>query len=289
VSREEVAATRPRTVFAGTPDEVWFWLNTEGRRLCPALAVLLPSVPDEGLQSAFVGLSGDAALQHGFDIYRLFKSLYETHSGPLDGSTRVLDFGCGWGRVIRFFLREVDPENLWGIDVSDDAIAACQQTNRWATFATSPRFAPSLLPDRTFDLVYAYSVFSHLSERCHETWIADFERILKPNGLLLVTTRPREFIERCAELRRADPAARPTWHAAAAMFQDVDAALKAYDAGQYCYDTNFRNPDFGHACIPEQYVREKWATHLDIVDFITDRGLDEQNIVVARSRAVPSD
>ena len=28
----------------------------------------------------------------------------------------LLDFGCGWGRVIRYFLKDVDPGHLMGTD-----------------------------------------------------------------------------------------------------------------------------------------------------------------------------
>jgi SAM-dependent methyltransferase len=273
----------PRAVFADVPDDVWLWLNTEGRRLCPALADYLPGLPDEDFQASFVGLSGDDALRHAFGVYQFFKRLYETYAGPLDASTRVLDFGCGWGRFARFFLREIDPAHLWGIDVSERAIAVCQQTTRWGTFQTTERFAPSSFGNESLDLIYAYSVFSHLSEPCHESWIADFARILKPGGLLIVSTRPREFIERCAAMRSAPDLRSEAHRRASQAFSDTDAALAAYDAGRYCFDAT-QSPHFGLACIPERYVRERWS--LEILEFIADQEVDEQNMVVARRRRV---
>lgn len=39
-----------------------------------------------------------------------------------------------------------------------------------------------------FDCVYALSVFTHLSKNMHFAWIKELRRILKPNGILIITT-----------------------------------------------------------------------------------------------------
>lgn len=64
----------------------------------------------------YTGGSGDSTLPARFDTYRRFKKYYETHVGPIQSCCAVLDFGCGWGRTIRFFLRDVEPEKLLGVD-----------------------------------------------------------------------------------------------------------------------------------------------------------------------------
>ena len=52
--------------------------------------------------------------------------------------SRVLDFGCGWGRVIRFFLKDVAPWNLVGVDIDPNApSSAARATNRWCRFELS--------------------------------------------------------------------------------------------------------------------------------------------------------
>jgi SAM-dependent methyltransferase len=274
--------TPPRTVFSGVPDDVWLWLNTEGQRLCPALDDYLPSLPDEALQTRFVGMSGDTALGHAFTVYRIFKGLYETHVGPIEASTTVLDFGCGWGRVLRFFLREVDPARLLGIDPDREIIQAGQATSRWGTFQETERFAPSPFAEEQFDLIYSYSVFSHLSEECHAGWIPEFAQILKPGGMLVVTTWPRSFIEDCARLR-AEPGANT--YADPNAFQDLEGALAAYDDGRYCFDPVYGLPFFGQTCISERYASERWEAHLDVLGFTSDRGGDRQEFIVARKRA----
>ena len=120
---------------------------------------------------------------------------------PIDPERVVLDFGCGWGRMTRFFLKDVRPENLHGADVSPSLVALCRESIPSCPFWLIDPMPPSTFDRDTFDVIYAYSVFSHLSERAHLRWIGEFARILKPGGVLLVTTRGRDFIALCHSLR----------------------------------------------------------------------------------------
>ena len=156
----------PLALFGGLDDDAWLWLHTEGREHCRFLLRYLPSLPNQAMQESFVGFSGTAALNDGFEIYRLVRDLHAEHARDLLPSHRVLDFGCGWGRVIRFFLRDVEPANLIGIDVNDKAVDVCRTTNRWCRFERCDVFPPAALEAESFDLVYAYSVFSTSLKTC---------------------------------------------------------------------------------------------------------------------------
>ena len=134
ITRSEKPDTNPKDWFSGIDDETWFWMNTTGRRRRKAIARLVPKMPEVSTQETYTGWSGDSTLREGFDAYRVFKKCYETHIGPIGFCPAVLDFGCGWGRIIRFFLKDVEPQKLSGVDHSEEAIRACQETNKWCKF-----------------------------------------------------------------------------------------------------------------------------------------------------------
>src|SRR6516165_2716790 len=115
-ARSKKPGTSPKGWFSGLDDETWFWMNTFGRRRRKAIARLVAKMPEVSMQETFTGSSGDSTLREGFNAYRLFKKCYETHVGPIGSCRAVLDFGCGWGRIIRFFLKDVEPESLFGVD-----------------------------------------------------------------------------------------------------------------------------------------------------------------------------
>ena len=100
---------------------------------------------------------------------------------------RVLDFGCGVGRVLRYFSEEAKSAEVWGCDIDGPSI-------RWDVENMAPPFRffqlseiPTIpLEDSSFDLVYAISVFAHIHVDWHH-WMAEVRRILKPGGYFFVT------------------------------------------------------------------------------------------------------
>ena len=93
---------------------------------------------------------------------------------------RILDFGCGAGRTLRHFLDEARAAEFYGCDIDSPSIA-------WLSEHLSPPFhvfesgeLPSLpQPDGFFDLVYAFSVFTHLGDEW-AGWLLELHRVLKP-------------------------------------------------------------------------------------------------------------
>ncbi|HUR87035.1 MAG TPA: class I SAM-dependent methyltransferase [Solirubrobacteraceae bacterium] len=100
---------------------------------------------------------------------------------------RVLDFGCGSGKVMRHFLPEAAGCELWGCDIDERSIA-------WINRALSPPLhafangeAPPLdVPGARFDLVWSVSVFTHLTDHW-AGWLAELHRVLAPGGLAIIS------------------------------------------------------------------------------------------------------
>jgi len=63
------------------------------------------------------------------------------------------------------------------------------------------RDASSALPSAQFDLAFAYSVFSHLSPKSHLAWRTELARVMKPNGILFITTQAPWFLDHCRHFR----------------------------------------------------------------------------------------
>jgi SAM-dependent methyltransferase len=280
--RERSRDAAPNVLFDGVSDDFWLWLQTEGYRRSEPVREILPSLPDEQVQLTANGISGDTALVDGFLVYRLVREVFQGLGGDLRRAS-VLDFGVGWGRVLRFFLKDVDPERLWGIDHYDRMIEVCRETNRWAGFRHTDPFPPSPFADETFDLVFAYSVFSHLSEEAQLKWVEEFARILRRGGVAVLTTWDRELIVRCGELA-AQPDLPFFQTHLPTMFQPTDEWLARYDAGEFCFDSSQESYGdiswyLGEACIPEAYVRARWRG-VNVVDYVNDRDVSPQNVIV---------
>ena len=147
----------------------------------------------------FVGNSDFQAT--GEEFLEHFRALAD-----LKPTDRVLDVGCGIGRMARVLSRELRaPGSYDGFDISANAIAWCRRhyermpvpfTFRHADLRNtlynpggrgSPADYRFPYLDRSFDLVIATSVFTHLLEDGAENYLAQAARVLAPGGRLFTT------------------------------------------------------------------------------------------------------
>lgn len=88
----------------------------------------VPTFPPEKIQKQFVGASYEHALYEAYLFYSHIKTYAQNLGVPLNKESKVLDFGCGWGRIIRFLFKDVSDQNLLGIDVDLAMITLCNET-----------------------------------------------------------------------------------------------------------------------------------------------------------------
>src|SRR3954471_22838053 len=116
----------PRVLFGGTTELDWLWLNTAAARRFDAVRRALPDLPQDDVQERFTGNIGDHTLKEGWQFSTFVRDIAARHLGRPMSDLDVLDFGCGWGRISRFFIKDVAPDRLWGIDPLEPAIDICQ-------------------------------------------------------------------------------------------------------------------------------------------------------------------
>jgi SAM-dependent methyltransferase len=112
----------------------------------------------------------------------------------LEDLAAILDFGCGCGRVTRRLAGL--PGEVRGSDFDGVAVAWCREKLRFATFTQNGLEPPLPFPDGDVDLVYAFSVLTHLPVPVQHAWVEELTRILRPGGLLLVSTHGERYLER---------------------------------------------------------------------------------------------
>ncbi|MDH4264428.1 MAG: class I SAM-dependent methyltransferase [Deltaproteobacteria bacterium] len=250
--------------------------------------IKLPGFPPEQLQHRINGSSGEDALKAAFNIYSWIKLYTKSLGINLGRNSCVLDFGCGWGRIIRFFLKDVLADNLYGVDVNPEMITICQERVRHGNYSVVSPLPPIDFSADSIDIIYAYSVFSHLAEPVHIKWIEEFSRVLKPKGIFFATTWSRDFIEFCRSLRGKTHES-PWYNSLANSFLESEAALKDYDSGKFVYSPTGGGPAlpssfYGEAVIPRKYIELEWTKYLAFVNFVDNRNIDPQVIVIMQKK-----
>jgi SAM-dependent methyltransferase len=145
-----------------------------------------PPMPSEEFQRAWTGDVGVDTFREAMAFGRLFKSTLAAAGYRLSPNSRLLEIGVGWGRVYRVLLRETP--HIIGIDPVPDCIDLCQSAFPGGRFEISPLAPPYWFSDDEFDVVYLYSVFSHLNEPLFLAILREAARVVRKGGFVVFTT-----------------------------------------------------------------------------------------------------
>lgn len=201
--REDLQEAFDLTTFHGC-SEFWYWLVWHGLRDemnidAAILRPLHPELPPSFLTGRVFGeeTSSTQFLQSGLVDWKRFLATFEEHLG-IDSlvDKKILDFGGGCARIARNFLPFSGTAQLSLCDIDADAIQWIKQTMPWIRPQVSQPAPPLPYPDDAFDLVYSFSVFSHMPAPTAVSWLKELKRVVRPGGGIVLTTQGQHIFDR---------------------------------------------------------------------------------------------
>lgn len=110
---------------------------------------------------------------------------------------KILDWGCGPGRIIRHIPDLLDEKSeVFGTDYNAKSIDWCKNHLTNIHFNHNSLEAKLPYEDGFFDALYGISIFTHLSEKMHFEWLFELYRVLKPNGLMYLTFQGDNYLSK---------------------------------------------------------------------------------------------
>ncbi|MEX2500207.1 MAG: class I SAM-dependent methyltransferase [Wenzhouxiangellaceae bacterium] len=164
-------------------------VGTELHPACQMLAHSLRAHQDAALAvSQYFGI----ALQHYHTaadvIARLKKSYGKSQPDP-----KILDFACGYGRLLNLLIHNVPAERIWASEIQPDAVSFV--TDRFGVHGLQSTERPEDFdPGERFDLIWVASLFSHLPPGLFERWLKRLTGLLTPQGIMLFTTHDQALL-----------------------------------------------------------------------------------------------
>ena len=244
--------------------EVFKRERDERRARLHRLECQLP-VPPEPLRSRVHGMSDEVTfLSYGYEIASSIKQLLGAEGLQFDSFARILDFGCGCGRVLRFFEQRPPTCKLFATDIDEEAISWCRHhLATLATFTANGDRPPLNYEANTFDFIYAISVFTHLPEALEILWLEELQRTVKPGGILFLTVHGERLFQNVPKGSQDELSHRGFCHTNCG----ITSGLPEY------YQTSFHR---------EEYIRRRWS---DFFQIRTIAALGDQDLVVCEKRA----
>jgi SAM-dependent methyltransferase len=227
--------------------EFLFSLPSPGR--FPSLSSKLPTMASVESQKAWAAATGKLLWQQSSAFVQAMELAAFRHQTHPIKNARVLDFGCGYGRFMRLMTYYTDTSNIFGCDPQQKSLDECRKHNVGGQLFLSRSMLKSLPYTDRFGVIFAFSVFTHLSERSAVSCLETLRRHIRDDGLLFITLRPVE-----------------AWQNWRGKYQNLDIAemMAKHRAGGYAYVPLNRLPrededgevTFGEATMDMKYLQK---------------------------------
>lgn len=206
----------------------------------------------------------------GFAAYKQMVAIAQSY-GITGGN--YFDFGGSTGRLFRHFHFQSDQWRVWSNDFKMTSVEWNLLNFPSGIQAFQGMYFPFLpIEDRTFDLISAMSVFTHIDET-ETNWLLELRRVMKPGGIAFVTVHNDEhWPEMPAQLRQVIEEHSPDLAAHASLPPGRHVSTFRVDDPYRC--NTFHSND---------YIRSQWSRFFEVRE-ILPRASGAQSAVILQKR-----
>lgn len=208
----------------------------------------IPLPPGELIYLVSGHRSASRFLRRGRVACKTIRETLEKNGLQMEHFHALLDFGCGVGRIMRHWNLLRGPA-LHGTDYNPRPVEWCKQYLKFAEFRVNTLSGRLSYEPETFDFIYVFSVFTHLSESLQRFWIDELSRVLRPGGYIFFTTHGDYFFPHLG----------------------VEEKEKFLNGQLVVRRDEHSGSNTCAAYHPSTYVRENMARDFSLVDFIPGR------------------
>jgi 2-polyprenyl-3-methyl-5-hydroxy-6-metoxy-1,4-benzoquinol methylase len=205
-------------------------------------------------------------LLEGFSTYKKISHIISRDIGfKLDRDSKILDWGCGCGRLSRFLCKEY--KELWGSDIDHTAIDWCTKNLGIKTIKLSP-LPEYRHPSNFFDLIIGISVMTHLDRENQLKWLREITSSLKIGGLLIIS-----FHGISSAMRALSPIDFETFLELGFADKGANQSLE-----KVLVETEYYRDTFN----TQKYISENWVNGLKVMNFYDSVVGNNQDLVVLK-------
>jgi ubiquinone/menaquinone biosynthesis C-methylase UbiE len=206
-------------------------------------------------------------LRVGIEARRSIEEAIAATGTRIEELGSVLDWGAGCSRIMRQWAPLFGQVSFTGTDIDQVMIDWDVANIPGPRFAVNGAEPPLPCGDEEFDLVYGASVFTHLDEAMQQRWLAELVRVLKPGGILLLSTHGPYVFELSRHTFSDDDVAAFRDCGFVFIRNIVDGVLPDW------YQSTFQTGD---------HVHRTFAPHVDVIDHVARGMTGYQDLAICR-------
>ena len=246
-------------------DEPFGWVWTPLRT---DITEIVPSPPAHLMKRVIGTESPDYFVRFALTCFGQYTAAASKHR-DFKTIKKMLDWGCGCGRVTSHYLRIIDGPVVTGCDIDGEDITWCQENLKGGRFLHTQPFVPLPFDENEFDLIVSLSVMTHLTKSQQDTWLREIDRILAPGGIFVCSLNGP--------------------HAARAMHDSFSRRLQTeefFDLPDPALDGIAPEGYYRNTVQSVPYTRRSFGKVFDVLEVI-ESGVGIQDLVVARKSESP--
>ncbi len=221
----------PATIISMIPNRVKSWLKEkiknaakenvnptpvqQGNNYLPYIpykygenSFLIPKSQNEKVETCDLGLpipptnlwlgysaSKEGYLSSGETHVKKMLEIVNASDFSFNKGDRILDLGCGAGRMIRHLKSLSETCEIWGTDINAESIFWCKHNlSPPFNFAVTTKIPHLPFADNSLKFIYCGSLFTHIDDLV-ETWLLELNRVLAPDGRIYITIHDNNTME----------------------------------------------------------------------------------------------
>ena len=213
-------------------------------------------------------------IQSGKLDAEVFLSAIKRHADRPLSDQHVLDFGAGIGRLLCHFSDRC--ASLKATDVDEVVMSHLRREFPRIGCHVNGQDPPLPSPDGSFDTVFSFSVWTHLSADDQISWLQEMRRVLRPGGLALISIHTEASVGEEMKLRAEW---REAWLPGLQRDGFYFTSLSATGIAPTQAPSRY-----GYAVQTEEQVRRVWGKLFEVVEVSELVFRRHQTLVVLRKR-----
>jgi len=261
--------------WAGSSDSEWLGALIDSAVGKPIKKIEFPAFPPIETQRFVHGSSSnEVSIRGAYRFYIEVRRAAQEAGHDFNLSRTILDFGTGWGRIVRPFLRDFELSNIFAVEPDSTLCQTARKLNPNISILNSDYAPPLIFKNESIDYVTAYSIFSHLPEDLFIAWFGEFHRILKPGGIVCFTTLGHKLLDELdSEVGHNDI---HFWHKILIdNLPPISQARQHLSSGDYIFLRTHSTDRYGDTFMSPEYVANRLANsfriaHQNLTDMAQD-------------------